>query len=560
MEGPPEVDPIVSIAYFTTLGVVVAFIIPTTWMFYRMRGSPFIRFRSPVLTLLATLVGMILCAMLCIRSAIYFKFPCWVNLWVRFLTGPIYLTILFARTWRLVGFYRLNEATSVEVSRQITEEVFGTDATAFKRQSVAVDSPTTQATGTRISYYLNDANTINASRRNMPFITRLFLRHRYLMSLRFSLYVLAAHLVITLVILCALQTVVEKNAFGQVPTTISRQNCVDKSADIILVVTQSVQVFVLTPISIWLLHNVKDTLAIRRELLALLTTWVLSYIFYSAGVLLPYAPNFPVYNVLIITFVVSHVISVCLPTRMAYVERRHQQVLKAQLNRLTRQTSFERSNNMRSDFRRLLRDEDAFESFKQFAAKDLCVENPLFYDACRRILDLVGVTPTDDYRHPQSSASSTVSLPRVREQPLITDTELEQKLLWLRDTFLLDSAEQQVNLPSEITSKLVRMINGGLAAFDVQILKHAQEEIEDLMFYDTYQRYLNSGAYLNVHTNNRKQRFTWTSWMRQPKVDLTRPQQRTADSTTTTTSTYHTHRRAHSTVSTINADHAYRFA
>jgi hypothetical protein len=67
---------------------------------------------------------------------------------------------------------------------------------------------------------------------------------------------------------------------------------------------------------------------------------------------------------------------------------------------------------------------------------------------------------------------------------------LNHKLKWLGETYLLETSDLQVNLKDGTRRKLLAMIDGGADAFDASVLREALHEVEVLMFFDTYQRYL----------------------------------------------------------------------
>ncbi|RKP06938.1 hypothetical protein THASP1DRAFT_24821 [Thamnocephalis sphaerospora] len=71
-----------------------------------------------------------------------------------------------------------------------------------------------------------------------------------------------------------------------------------------------------------------------------------------------------------------------------------------------------------------------------------------------------------------------------------TAAALEQRLQWLRSTYLLSTSDMQVNLQDRTQRQLLDMIAAGPTNFDSSVVLNALNEVETLMFFDTYQRYL----------------------------------------------------------------------
>ncbi|KAI9593216.1 hypothetical protein BDF19DRAFT_415603 [Syncephalis fuscata] len=204
----------------------------------------------------------------------------------------------------------------------------------------------------------------------------------------------------------------------------------------------------------------------------------------------------PVCYVFIAAFV-TEFICVCFPIICSLREKRQQKQLleqaygnntSAEANDRPSLTCNNRYSNAekalsRQSFQALLNGKTTFELFKAFTVRDLSVENVHFYDACRKILNYVGNSPV---------------LPEEQQLLAAYQIGLERRLAWLRDTFLLESSDYQINLPHIQQRDLLQMIDGDISDFNLRVLQAAQHEIETLMFFDTYLRYLSSQSALEL--------------------------------------------------------------
>jgi hypothetical protein len=78
------------------------------------------------------------------------------------------------------------------------------------------------------------------------------------------------------------------------------------------------------------------------------------------------------------------------------------------------------------------------------------------------------------------------------------ELRLARRLQWIRDTFLRTNGELEVNLSHGTRRRLDRACRD--LYLDEKAVRAAMDEVEALMFYDTYQRYLQAKA--NSAANN----------------------------------------------------------
>jgi hypothetical protein len=86
------------IIYPIAIGIAILIVVPTSWLFYRLRHRAGIRFRSPAITLMATCIGGLGFCELAIRTMFMEDLPCWLHMWAMYLVIPAYLTLICCRT------------------------------------------------------------------------------------------------------------------------------------------------------------------------------------------------------------------------------------------------------------------------------------------------------------------------------------------------------------------------------------------------------------------------------------------------------------------------------
>ncbi|KAI8052875.1 hypothetical protein BDF22DRAFT_490830 [Syncephalis plumigaleata] len=266
-----------------------------------------------------------------------------------------------------------------------------------------------------------------------------------------------------------------------------------------LMVLEITIIVLFAPFFFYFLHGINDTFGIQRELMWLWVSWMIGLTAYIAGsLLLPNKGPFPPICYQLVVLFVNNVFSVFLPIACILQEKYKQKQVRRNLRKETLSTQNHKSlatcdtvnpqgiseNTLsRAFFHALLNDKLAFEQFKAFTVRDLSVENMLFYDACRKIREYADRKPAMPSEH-----------------HLLDDynERLCMYLFWLRNTFLLDTSEHQVNLSDSQQRMLLEMINGDISDFDAKVLHAAQDEVETLMFFDTYLRYLSSHPVINL--------------------------------------------------------------
>ncbi|KAI9597479.1 hypothetical protein BDF19DRAFT_301766 [Syncephalis fuscata] len=181
---------------------------------------------------------------------------------------------------------------------------------------------------------------------------------------------------------------------------------------------------------------------------------------------------FPATNLFVIGCFLDHVVSVAWPTYRAYFNLGNAGWRNINASTIAGVKSIQITGS-RAQFQKLLSDPKRFREFKLFSIRNMSVENAFFYDACRSLL--------------KSSELHDIALTEGNADPGYKD-RLVRRLMWLYTTFLRASADMEVNLLGTTRRRLERAARDGV--LDIPIMKKAMNEVEELMFYDTYQRYL----------------------------------------------------------------------
>jgi hypothetical protein len=126
---------------------------------------------------------------------------------------------------------------------------------------------------------------------------------------------------------------------------------------------------------------------------------------------------------------------------------------------------------------------------------DLSVENCLFYEGCNLIMRMARQQHLQTLRAQAGSIQNAADL-QVLERfaraasHVTRSVPLQTRLIWFRETFLLDTSDLRVNLNKETLQELLNEIDQMDHPFNLNVLRNACNEIEQLMFRDTYQRFI----------------------------------------------------------------------
>ncbi|KAI8056631.1 RGS domain-containing protein [Syncephalis plumigaleata] len=119
------------------------------------------------------------------------------------------------------------------------------------------------------------------------------------------------------------------------------------------------------------------------------------------------------------------------------------------------------------EFMDVLHRPSEFQKFCKYAIGEFSVENPLFYDRCRSIME--------DGHHGRRHCS----------------TQTREELRKIYDAFLQPNAPLEINLPYHLRKAIDEQVNGN--KWSTKMFEEARWEVWRLMYQHTYPRYIRSG-------------------------------------------------------------------
>ncbi|ORX90445.1 regulator of G protein signaling superfamily [Basidiobolus meristosporus CBS 931.73] len=218
----------------------------------------------------------------------------------------------------------------------------------------------------------------------------------------------------------------------------------------------AIYLFLGVPVLLYWFWGIDDVYGIRKELLAVAITSMIGFFLYLIFMFLPslrtVEKTFAAYVWGAITLVLIHTFFVIYPI---YELRKSRQV---------------RANAKNTQvFDKVLSDPVLFEDFKAFTIKDFSVENPLFYERCRKLRE------------------SVTHIPRFSAKVSLSNKQ-RIELRSMYDTFINPKSEFQVNLSSATIEELTKRFDSGELALNM--FSRAEWEIHLLMYQNTFPRYL----------------------------------------------------------------------
>ncbi|RKP06810.1 hypothetical protein THASP1DRAFT_24939 [Thamnocephalis sphaerospora] len=478
-------------AHCTLLSLLLVFVIATCWQFVRRRHLAAIRCRSVPLVLYITAVGVIATIYTLVRMPLQELMPCWTRLWFSYLTVPLYPIGICAMVVRLAGEYRVDEAAMAVIEHRLRS---GPSVQTLRTEA---DTPSVQG-APRPSQHTLDAGALTKMH---AYSDSWILAHRHLFRTHRLFYIIGVYLLAAFLTLTIIQVSSDLYNF-----------------------TSSTILFVLLPGLLYLLRRVDDAHGVRRELLAVSMCMMVTFVVYLLlAHVVPYdggiATLDPAY-VIILCFGLNHILLVCWP--MLHLWRERQQLqdlykgslrLEAGVNgshhsqidqcNLVNTDPGQNSREYRNDhawslqaFRQLLdhpersRAPACLVQFRAYTVRDMSVENILFYDACQTTLRALFSHNEQHSDEIQPAGNS------------IRNSDFQQHLDMLRSVFLEESGELEVNLSENARLCLTEQMDAGIPLHPMgtsqkkamrlmsAALRAARDEVVQLMFFDTYQRFL----------------------------------------------------------------------
>ncbi|RKP04823.1 hypothetical protein THASP1DRAFT_33367, partial [Thamnocephalis sphaerospora] len=483
------------VVYYTllALGMVFCFIVPT-WLFVRRRHLPSIRHRSTALTLFCSLTAALMYLHFFARAPISPWYPCWLLLWVPYLLVPIYGVALCARAFRLIGIYRVSEASAIIVRWRMQSDTADADecteynsrvetAACKSQEKLGTDASDTAEKGrgllgvhnsqpARVAAHLKmDAHPLLLHRPNPPenvahappkTMTRteaeraalksasIFLHNRWLLRTRTILWILAGVEAMMIVILAIAHFMSPRSGFTHVSHDFT-DGCYVGWERLPLYIISGIIIAVVMPWLLWMLHTVRDTYGIRQEIIANMLGLMVGMVVHVL-LTFTFSENFDFLpeNALAISLAWNQIFCVGMP--LWNVRRENNWARRAKPQGQANDAQLQ-GRNTRSAFRAFLNDSESFKKFNAFAVRGFSAENTMFYDACRRILKIMDAevdgadpaeVPMHEMLHQMPPIKSFVSVAPNRQDRTVE--VVYRHLLRLHDIFLANDADLEVNL------------------------------------------------------------------------------------------------------------------
>ncbi|KAK9685363.1 hypothetical protein K7432_015524 [Basidiobolus ranarum] len=418
----------------------------TSAIYWRRRDKDCIKYRSPGFTVVAALTACILVCVNVLPWADDDLIPCFVRLWITSLAYPVMYLSATARALRLLCFYRISEAKL-----------------ATQNSQPASHSPTTTLTHTS-KKPSSQISVIELSDINLPsespiplyhesLANNWYYRNRRLFSVAFYAQICCAIVFIHIVVLTIIQC--NTTSFSIHPVMV-RSNCSVGWEWLPHRLYIVVYAIVVNPFILLRLRGIHDAYGIREELMVLtITNSVFDLVFLILFALNAFGgidPDF--YGLLFVVVPISliHCFLIIRPLCESYGI--HFSRFGIKRNSIYKVLKF-----TPECFEKILKDPLLLEQFKSFAAKDFTVENVLFYERCQAI-----------------------------SQNEVDPAKLEFELRETYTTFIEPNAELLVNLDSNTASKIKADVS--VEKFYPSMYDEAQTEIKDLMFRNTFPRFL----------------------------------------------------------------------
>ncbi|KAK9723047.1 hypothetical protein K7432_002202 [Basidiobolus ranarum] len=409
--------------YYPVTVVWLLILLSTTYLYIRQRKSPVIRYRSVTLSLLMVIGNALVTTLYLGREPTINQFPCFLSLWISSVGIPLWITSMAGRFARLAFLYRVSQA------------------------KLAVEHQEHEPHCVNIENSEKDDNSLPTLNENWYF------KHRNKFTTKYMLKWIGGAVALQVVLTILVQIFTTKFRISPM----AAGNCLIGWEFIPIYSTSAIYVLVICPIFLSWIRGVEDVYGIKRELIADLTLGITAFILYAIFLMLPSLEDvllkFPAAHWSVVAFVLSHLISIVLPTIDAM--------------RGTRQPKV-RSNM--ATFESILEDPQQFEVFKRFSLRDFTVENALFYEQMMRFRVLC-----NDQEGGKESMSNQVLL----------------EISSIYNQFMLQGAELQLHVDEEILNEIQYRFQAQDISPD--IFDKALAQVRNIMFHHTYPRFVREG-------------------------------------------------------------------
>ncbi|ORX90018.1 regulator of G protein signaling superfamily [Basidiobolus meristosporus CBS 931.73] len=391
-----------------------------------------------------------------IRLSSAYRFPCFLALWFTQLGYPIIYLCILGRSLRFLFLYRLSEAKlAAALNTKIRSKLFkksdGMGANLIKRSSEDSGLELQNLT------YTSESSFPTSS---FPLEENWYYKHRRILGSNVLGTLMSVVVLFHVILLMIIQVVSPR--FAIVPS-VADENCLigwEWIPHRFFVIFYTVLIIVL----ILMLLSVSDAYGIRRELIIMCTIStsidIFLIIFFSVPAMQVLDPNIFSLAIALIPIFTFYYFMVLKPILESYGFTTLFQTLIGRSPQIALTSSME-------SFETLLRTPTLFEQFKLFAVKDFTIENVLFYEHCCRIHELAA-----------------------------TSSNYAEELQEIFTIFIAQDSRFMINLNGRTFRKLRQMVVE--RKFEENMYDEAKEEVKDLMFRNTYPRFLQTRRNTNI--------------------------------------------------------------
>ncbi|ORX89727.1 hypothetical protein K493DRAFT_382241, partial [Basidiobolus meristosporus CBS 931.73] len=428
-------------------------------LIWHRRRYPCIRYRSPRLTLSAAIGICAMIALMVARANNQAKIPCAVVLWMSGIVYPVIYISIIGRCVKLYFFYQISEAKLEDALTKMGGE-----------PSLVSKKPAKFPFSKRKSHEsvelrsLTQTNSVEASqlssiKHDTILENNWFYQRRYVATPNY----MTTWLIIFVLIHSGINALVHLFSIRLNQSPAPTTDCYAGMEYVPRRVLCYVYGLVIIPILILLMRNAHDAYGIRRELASATAVNVigdtLQLIFVSTDKIRDEIdPDVSGLIWTLIPLVLVYILLIVVPLFESYlIDLRKGKPLSHPIVK-GKSLVLDRT---RESFEAMLQKPNIFYQFKMFAVADFTVECVLFYEAFARIATL-----------------SNSTSPEV----------VQEHLKDIYETFIAPHARFQVNLTDD-TFRQIR-IQAKNGHWEVEMYSLVQAEVKELMFRNTYPRFL----------------------------------------------------------------------
>ncbi|KAK9695227.1 hypothetical protein K7432_013081 [Basidiobolus ranarum] len=433
---------VIDIIYFVVAGVWTIFVIGSAHLFVKNRNYPSIRYRSAPLFCVNALTNLLVTVNILLSGPLSSKYSCFAYFWILYIFLPLWIITTLVKHIRLIILYRFG----VEKILAYSSRYPSSDKDVPKEDN---------------SYLMATTKVLNRS--VFPkgsWLRRLLTTKAHIIGI--SVWMIP-HIILTIILHFVLKQN-EKDHFPKV--TVDR--CINNwywspILGIFILYTLGI-----LPIILFYLRGIKDAYDMRLEVLSDICVGAMGTLACILSTELnkdqQFLRIFPNQMWTAVMCMGMYWISVFIPFR----EKRR--FLAADSTK----------NGARPLFEDLLNDPSLFQEFHAFSVRDFSVENPLFY---RRVSEW-----TQDMKAIEGKSYSSAMYDRTY-----------QEAHEIYRLFISSNADFEINITAETSQQISCDISK--EPIEISLFDQALAEVLDMMFQQTFPRFLRYKGWLNEYSN-----------------------------------------------------------